>query len=183
MRFLRNPTVFVVMAIPVGLAMLALEFLYLRPLTGGQSSLDWRFDGFKPMEALSWLTALGPRGRETALVWHYLTADLLFPYLIGSALGGFTYHAARRLDMFRNLGEARLLRLCFVWILPYLIADYGENIMIATMLVDPVGASHSLIRTASVFTILKHVFFAIGLCMIAILIGLGRGKPSTNTRS
>ena len=174
MRFLRNPGVLTVAAIPVALVMLALEFLYLRPLTGGQASLDWRFDGFKPLEALSWLTALGPRGREAVLVWHYLTADLLFPVLVGFALGGFTYYAARRIPMLRRLNDATLRKLCVLWILPYLIADYGENIMISAMLVDPVGVSHSLIRTASVFVILKHVFFGIGLIVITALTILAR---------
>lgn len=185
MRFLRHPVVLTVAAIPVALVMLALEFLYLRPLTGGQASLDWRFDGFKPMEALSWLTALGPRGREAVLVWHYLTADLLFPVLVGFALGGFTYYAARRLPFFRRFADATLRKLCVLWILPYLFVDYGENIMISAMLIDPVGASHSMMRTASVFVILKHIFFGIGLIAIAVLSVLARraahlDKPQHN---
>ncbi|GHD05672.1 hypothetical protein ACFOEZ_01925 [Tianweitania populi] len=180
MRFLRNPGVLTVAAIPVALVMLAFEFLYLRPLTGGQASLDWRFDGFKPMEALSWLTALGPRGREAVLVWHYLTADLLFPVLVGFALGGFTYYAARRVSFFRRLADSTLRKLCVLWILPYLIVDYGENIMISAMLVDPVGVSHSLIRTASVFVILKHVFFGIGLIVIAALSVLARREANAD---
>lgn len=180
MRLLRNPIVLTVAAIPVGLVMLALEFLYLRPMTGGQASLDWRLEGFKPMEALSWLTALGPRGRETLLVWHYLTADLLFPLLVGFALGGFTYYAARELPRLRQFGDLQLRRLCVAWIMPFLIADYGSNAMIATMLIDPVGVSHSLIRTASVFVILKHAFFAVGLLVLALLAWLGyRERSST----
>lgn len=180
MRFLRNPTVLTVAAIPVALVMLALEFLYMRPLTNG-ASLDWRFEGFRPVEALSWLTALGPRGRETVLVWHYLTADLLFPFLVGFALAGFTYFAARRAPWFRDLSDLRLRQLCVLWVLPYLIADYGQNFMIATMLIDPVGASHSLIRTASVFVILKHIFFAIGLINLAVLALLAR-RATTGTK-
>lgn len=174
MRFLRNPGVLTVAAIPVALVMLAFEFLYLRPLTGGQASLDWRFDGFKPMEALSWLTALGPRGREAVLVWHYLTADLIFPFLVGFALAGFTYYTVRRVPFFRRFSDATLRRLCVLWILPYLIVDCGENIMISAMLVDPVGVSHSLMRTASAFVILKHIFFGIGLIVIAVLTFVAR---------
>jgi len=166
--------VLTVAAIPVALVMLAFEFLYLRPLTGGLASLDWRYDGFKPMEALSWLTALGPRGRESVLVWHYLTADLLFPFLVGFALSGFTYYTARGVPFFQRFNDATLRKLCLVWVLPYLCMDYGENVMIAAMLIDPVGVSHSLIRTASVFVILKHVFFGIGLIALASLALLGR---------
>jgi hypothetical protein len=182
-RFLRHPVVLTVAAIPVALVMLAFEFLYLRPLTSGQASLSWRFDGFKPMEALSWLTALGPRGREAVLVWHYLTADLLFPFLVGFALAGFTYYAARRVLFFRRFNDATLRRLCVIWILPYLIVDYGENILISAMLVDPVGVSHSLIRTASAFVILKHVFFGIGLIVLALLGWLGRRAANAEQRS
>ena len=181
MRFLRHPGVLTVAAIPVALVMLALEFLYLRPLTGGQASLDWRYDGFRPMEALSWLTALGPRGREAVLVWHYLTADLLFPFLVGFALGGFTYYAARQLPFFRRFTDATLRKLCVLWIMPYLIADYGENIMISAMLIDPVGVSHSLMRTASAFVILKHIFFGIGLIAIAALVLMARRSARSDT--
>jgi hypothetical protein len=177
MRLLRNPVVLAVAAIPVALVLLALEFLYLRPLTGGQPSLDWRFDGFRPLEALSWLTALGPRGREAALVWHYLTADLLFPFLVGTALAGFTYLAARRTPRLARLPDPTLRRLCVLWVLPYLLADYGENAHNAVMLVDPVGVSHSLIRTASVLVILKHIFFAVGVLTLATLVVLSRRAP------
>ncbi|HEV7415242.1 hypothetical protein [Tianweitania sediminis] len=180
MRLLRNPIVLAVAAVPVALIMLALEFLYLRPLTNGQSSLDWRFDGFKPMEALSWLTALGPRGREALLVWHYLTADLVFPFLVGFALAGFTFYAAREVPRLRQLGEDRLQLLCILWIVPYLLADYGSNGLISAMLIDPVGVSHSLIRTASVFVILKHLFFGIGLVMLAGLVWFGRRARSSD---
>jgi hypothetical protein len=174
MRALRHPNVFAIAALPLLAVMMALEFLYLRPLTGGQASLDWRFDGFRPLEALSWMTALGPRGRETLLVWHYLSADLFFPILVGLALAGYTYYAARRIEPFRRLDDLILRRLCLLWIMPYLLADYGQNVMVAIMLADPVAVSHSLMRTASVFIILKYAFFTIGILVLAALAYAGR---------
>lgn len=181
MQAIRHPVLLTILAVPVGLVIAALEFFYLRPLTGGQPSLDWRFDGFRAVEAVSWLTALGPRGRETILVWHYLTADLVFPALIGLALAGYTYYAARRITFFRDLGDLQLRRFCLLWVAPYLIADYGQNVMVSIMLADPVGTSYSLIRTASVFIILKHAFFGVGLLVLAALGYLGR--PAVQERA
>ncbi|TIY02407.1 MAG: hypothetical protein E5V22_18340, partial [Mesorhizobium sp.] len=66
----------------VFVAMTAMEFLYFRQLSGGLPSLDLRWTGFTPDEGMAWLTALGRRGSEIILVWHYLTFDLLFPALL-----------------------------------------------------------------------------------------------------
>ena len=70
----------------VFIAMTVLEFFYFRQLSGGLPSLDMRIFGFTPDEGMAWLTALGRRGGEIILVWHYLTFDLLFPALLSVTL-------------------------------------------------------------------------------------------------
>jgi len=66
--------------------MTVMEFFYFRQLSGGLPSLDMRYFGFTPDEGMAWLTALGRRGGEIILVWHYLTFDLLFPALLSLTL-------------------------------------------------------------------------------------------------
>ena len=87
----------------VFIAMTALEFFYFRQLSGGLPSLDMRFAGFTPDEGMAWLTALGRRGGEIILVWHYLTFDLLFPALLSLTLVSLILATGRRLKNFRAM--------------------------------------------------------------------------------
>jgi len=82
LRLSRHAGALCVVSAAVFIVMTAMEFFYFRSLSGGLSSLDLRFAGFTPDEGMAWLTALGRRGSEIILVWHYLTFDLLFPALL-----------------------------------------------------------------------------------------------------
>ena len=52
---------------------------------------------------MAWLTALGRRGGEIILVWHYLTFDLLFPALLSVTMVSLILATGRRLKTFRAL--------------------------------------------------------------------------------
>ncbi|TIN81798.1 MAG: hypothetical protein E5Y29_11530, partial [Mesorhizobium sp.] len=84
----------------LGRNLTALEFFYFRQLSGGLPSLDMRILGFTPDEGMAWLTALGRRGGEIILVWHYLTFDLLFPALLSVTLVSLILATGRRLKAF-----------------------------------------------------------------------------------
>lgn len=169
MRVLRYPNVFAIAALILAALVMILEFSYLRPLTGGLVGLDLRMDGFKPAEAINYVMMLGPRGRETLLVWHYLTLDLFLPAAIALALAGYTFHLLQHFSPFSQWSDRKLGIASLIWVLPYLLADYGQNILISGVLANPIGLSHSAIRAASVLGILKFIFLFIGIAFLGVL--------------
>ena len=91
---------------------------------------------------MAWLTALGRRGSEIILVWHYLTFDLLFPALLSLTLVSLILAAGRRLKNFRALSAQLQSLFALVLVLPYTLADYAQNIAVAAhALRFPVGQS------------------------------------------
>lgn len=150
----------------VFVAMTLLEFFYFRDLSGGLASLDMRVTGFTPDEGMAWLTALGRRGGEIILVWHYLTFDLLFPALLSVTLASLILATGRRLPGFRALPAQAQALVAVVLALPYMIADYSENIMVARLLSDFQAANPDSLSFASALIVTKFVLLAIPLIVI-----------------
>ncbi|QND59769.1 hypothetical protein HB778_26840 [Mesorhizobium huakuii] len=164
------------MSAAVFIAMTVLEFLYFRQLSGGLPSLDMRYFGFTPDEGMAWLTALGRRGGEIILVWHYLTFDLLFPALLSLTLVSLILATGRRLKTFRTLpGQVQSI-VALVLVLPYTLADYAQNIAVARLLSDFLSANPDSLSLASVLIVTKFALLAIPLVVIAILALVGQ-KP------
>ncbi|MGX9144029.1 hypothetical protein [Mesorhizobium sp. 128a] len=161
----------------VFIAMTLLEFFYFRQLSGGLSSLDVRFEGFTPDEGMAWLTALGRRGSEIILVWHYLTFDLLFPALLSLTMVSLILATGRRLKPFRALPVQVQSLLALVVVLPYTCADYAQNIAVARLLSDALSANPDSLSFASSLIVTKFVLLAIPVAVIAAFIVASRRRP------
>lgn len=166
LRLPRHAAVLCFASAIVFIAMTLMEFFYFRGLSGGLASLDMRVTGFSPDEGMAWLTALGRRGGEIILVWHYLTFDLLFPALLSVTLASLILATGRQLRGFRALPAQAQALVAVVLVLPYTIADYSENIMVARLLSDFQAANPDSLSFASALIVTKFALLAIPLIVI-----------------
>lgn len=176
MRLARHAVALCVASGAVFIMMTALEFLYFRRLSGGLPSLDLRVAGFTPEEGMAWMTALGRRGSEIILVWHYLTFDLLFPALFSLALVSVILATGRRLPRFRGLSREAQSIFALVVVLPYTLADYGQNIAVARLLSDFLSANPDSLSFASALIVTKFALCAVPLMVIAVFVLAGKRK-------
>jgi hypothetical protein len=158
----------------VFLAMAALELFYFEQLSDGQASLDLRLLGFTPDEGMAWLTALGRRGSEIIIVWHYLTFDLLFPALFSLTLLGAIVALGTRLPFFARMSEGAQALLAVGLVLPYTLADYAENIAVMRLLSDFLYANPDSLTFASMLVVAKFVLLLVPLAATAALYAAGR---------
>jgi hypothetical protein len=158
------------------LVMNVLEFFYFRRLSGGLASLDIRLMGFSSDDAVAWLTALGEPGREAVLVWQYSSFDLFFPAVFGLALVGIFLHVASRSTAPSLRSKRTQLATGVVIVLPYVLADYAQNILIARMLSDPSAASIWLTSLASDLVTAKFLLALAALAVIAVVFLRGRAR-------
>ncbi|AZO42800.1 MULTISPECIES: hypothetical protein [unclassified Mesorhizobium] len=162
----------------VFIAMTVLEFFYFRQLSGGLPSLDMRIFGFTPDEGMAWLTALGRRGGEIILVWHYLTFDLLFPALLSVTLVSLILATGRRLRAFRVLPGQLQSIFALVLVLPYTLADYVQNIAVARLLSDFLSANPDSLSFASLLIVTKFALLAIPAIVIAAFWLAGQARQA-----
>lgn len=153
-------------SIALFLVMNVLEFFYFQQLSGGLASLDIRVLGFSSDDAVAWLTALGEPGREAVLVWQYSSFDLFFPAVFGLALMGVFLHVSNRADMFFARSKRAQLVIAAIIVLPYVVADYAQNILVARMLSDPSAASIWLTSLASDLVTAKFLLAAAAIAII-----------------
>jgi hypothetical protein len=156
------------------LAMSAVELFYFERLSGGQASLDMRPFGFTPDEGMAWLTALGRRGSEIIIVWHYLTIDLLFPALFSATLVSLILALGRRSPRFMAMSDGKRVLLAVGLVAPYTLADYAENIAVARLLSDFLYANPDSLAFASDLIVAKFVLLLVPLAAIAALCTGGR---------
>lgn len=168
LRLSRHAAALSIASVMVFLAMTALEFFYFRQLSGGLPSLDMRVAGFTPDEGMAWLTALGRRGGEIIIVWHYLTFDLLFPALLSLTLVSLILSFGRRLVAFRAMPAQAQALSALLLVLPYTFADYAQNFAVARLLSDFQSANPDSLSFASSLTVTKFVLLAIPLLVIAV---------------
>jgi len=149
------------------LVMIVLEFFYFQRLSGGLASLDIRLLGFSSDDAVAWLTALGEPGREAVLVWQYSSFDLFFPAVFGLALIGIFLHAASRSAALSQRSKRIQLAAGVLVVLPYVVADYAQNMLIARMLSDPSAASVWLTSLTSELVTAKFLLALAAMAVIA----------------
>ncbi|WP_181174521.1 hypothetical protein [Mesorhizobium sp. B2-3-10] len=162
----------------VFVAMTGMEFFYFRRLSGGLASLDMRYFGFTPDEGMAWLTALGRRGSEIILVWHYLTFDLLFPALLSLTLVSLILATGRRLKNFRVLPAQMQAVFALILVLPYTLADYAQNIAVARLLSDFLYANPDSLSFASALIVTKFALLAVPVIVIAAFWLAGQRRRS-----
>ncbi|PBC09367.1 hypothetical protein [Mesorhizobium sp. WSM3859] len=172
----RHAAALSIASIALFLAMTALEFLYFQRLSGGLASLDIRVAGFTPDEGMAWLTALGQRGGEIIIVWHYLTFDLLFPALLSLTLVSLILVFGRRLSTFRAMSAQLQALFALVLVLPYAVADYAQNFAVARLLSDFQSANPDSLAFASLLTVTKFALLAIPVFVIAVFALAGQRR-------
>ncbi|MBZ9963232.1 MULTISPECIES: hypothetical protein [unclassified Mesorhizobium] len=168
LRLSRHAAALCTASVAVFIAMTLMEFFYFRQLSGGLPSLDMRVFGFTPDEGMAWLTALGRRGGEIILVWHYLTFDLLFPALLSVTLVSLILATGRRLRNFRVLPGQIQSIFALILVLPYTIANYAQNIAVARLLSDFLSANPDSLALASALIVTKFALLAIPVIIIAV---------------
>lgn len=176
LRLSRHAAALSVASIALFLVMTALEFFYFERLSGGLASLDIRVAGFTPDEGMAWLTALGRRGGEIIIVWHYLTFDLLFPALLSLTLVSIILVFGRRLSTFRAMPAQLQALFSLVLVLPYSIADYAQNFAVARLLSDFQSANPDSLAFASTLTVTKFALLAIPVFVIAVFALAGQRR-------
>jgi hypothetical protein len=159
------------------LVMIVLEFFYFQRLSGGLFSLDIRLMGFSSDDAVAWLTALGEPGREAVLVWQYSSFDLFFPAVFGLALVGLFLHAASRSALLASRSKRAHLAAGVLVVLPYVVANYAQNILIARMLSDPSAASIWLTSLASKLVMAKFLLAVAAIAVVASISLRRGGRP------
>jgi hypothetical protein len=159
------------------LVMIVLEFFYFQRLSGGLFSLDIRLMGFSSDDAVAWLTALGEPGREAVLVWQYSSFDLFFPAVFGLALVGLFLHAASRSALLASRSKRAHLAAGVLVVLPYVVANYAQNILIARMLTDPSAASIWLTSLASKLVMAKFLLAVAAIAVVASISLRRGGRP------
>lgn len=166
LRLRRHATALSFASAAVFAAMTMLEFFYFRRLSGGLSSLDLRFWGFSESEGFAWVAGLGRLGAETILVWHYLTFDLIFPALLSATLVSLILKTGDRLPRFAAHSDRLRAILALALVLPYTIADYAENLVVARILSDPPSAGAEAMALASGLIVAKFAFLAVPVVVI-----------------
>jgi len=174
LRLARHAAALCFVSVAVFIAMTGLEFLYFRQLSGGLPSLDVRITGFTPDEGMAWLTALGRRGSEIILVWHYLTFDLLFPALLSVTMVSVILALGRRMKGFRALPAQVQAVFALIVVLPYTFADYAQNLAVARLLSDFLSANPDSLSLASTLIVTKFVLLVIPLIVIAVFAVAGQ---------
>jgi hypothetical protein len=176
LRLSRHAAALSIASVALFLAMTALEFLYFQRLSGGLFSLDMRVAGFTPDEGMAWLTALGRRGGEILIVWHYLTFDLLFPALLSLTLVSLILAFGRRLSTFPAMPAQVQALFALVLVLPYTAADYAQNLALARLLSDFQLANPDSLAFASSLTVTKFALLAIPVFVIAVFALAGQRR-------
>ena len=176
LRLSRHAAALSIASIALFLVMTALEFFYFQRLSGGLASLDMRVAGFTPDEGMAWLTALGRRGGEIIIVWHYLTFDLLFPALLSVTLVSLILVFGRRLSTFRAMSAQLQALFSLVLVLPYAAADYAQNLAVARLLSDFQSANPDSLAFASSLTVTKFALLAIPVFVIAVFALAGQRR-------
>ncbi|TPL85689.1 hypothetical protein FJ950_13150 [Mesorhizobium sp. B2-3-14] len=178
LRLSRHAGALCFLSVAVFVAMTGMEFFYFRRLSGGLASLDMRYFGFTPDEGMAWLTALGRRGSEIILVWHYLTFDLLFPTLLSLTLVSLILATGRRLKNFRVLPAQMQAVFALILVLPYTLADYAQNIAVARLLSDFLYANPDSLSVASALIVTKFALLAVPVIVIAAFWLAGQRRRS-----
>ncbi|MDX8524720.1 hypothetical protein RFM68_09385 [Mesorhizobium sp. MSK_1335] len=176
LRLSRHAAALSIASIALFLVMTTLEFFYFQRLSGGLASLDIRVAGFTPDDGMAWLTALGRRGGEIIIVWHYLTFDLLFPALLSLTLVSLILAFGRRLSTFRAMPVQVQALFSLVLVLPYTIADYAQNLAVARLLSDFQSANPDSLAFASFLTVTKFALLAIPFFVIAVFALAGQRR-------
>lgn len=184
MRILRPTGLLWLLVGAEALLMQMMEFFVFRRFSGGSPSLDLRWAGFTAREASDWLHALGRQGAEAVIVWHYLTFDLLFPVLLGMAFASTILLLGSRLPRFAVMSPA--FRLCFALVLslPYVFFDYAQNWAVVQLLREPFEVLSADANLASALNVLKFVFGALPVAVIALfaLAGNKGGQAGSDRR-
>lgn len=135
---------------------------------GGGPIFDFRFFGFGHAEAVRYLEALGPAGRNEYLeIWQKI--DIAFPalYFLSFAWIAATAYAAAGLRGW----TAWVAAVCTVG--PAAAFDYAENVAVAAMLrAQPQDVTPTMVSVASGNVLIKWALVAVASVLVSIGLAL-----------
>ena len=149
--------------------MLTVSIPHVMSFSGGIKILDMMPTGYNAEYVNSLFSALGEEGRH-AYLFNQLPLDMIYPFLFAISycmVLAFFINKLNRLD-------GSLFYLCFIPIFSG-VFDYGENIGIILMLNSYPNYSDFLIKTTSIFSLLKSfctMFFFTALIIVLIVSGV-----------
>ncbi|WP_424982242.1 hypothetical protein [Maritalea sp. S77] len=140
--------------------MLSVSLPKLTSYAGGLAPFDMRPGGYNRQEALQVLQALGPDGRDYYLN-HQLVLDIAYPALLALFIWQMLDFIARH---HTNWWINFLKRVA--WAAPLvMIFDYGENVLIARMLLAE-NVTVDLVNMASTFSRAKAITTSLFLTLL-----------------
>lgn len=147
-------------ALAVYLTMLLRTLPGISAAAGGLPPFDLRPLGYSPDEAREFLSTLSAEGKAI-YTGPQRWLDLFYPALLAAVLAGAAVTLVRH-------GGLRVLLL--VGILTGMFADYGENALVARLLVADSPVTDQMVQRASSATVVKSL--ATGFAMTGILVAL-----------
>jgi hypothetical protein len=144
--------------------MLTITIPEVMNFSDGMKILDMIPAGYDPEYVNSLLVRLGAEGRN-AYLYHQIPVDMIYPFL-------FAISSCLILAYFLNKlkkSDGALFYLCFIPLFSG-VFDYCENIGIIAMLNNFPESSNILIRTTSVFSVMKSLSTISYFIILAILL-------------
>lgn len=130
------------------------------------SAFDLKTFGYSESEAVSMLQKLDQSTIDFYLFPQLFLLDVLYPILLAIFLSTIII----RLSGLINIKDGHIFSNLFI--LPFLAMffDYSENLMISSMLLNSTAVSPVVIKTASIFTLMKGGFTTLSWSVILILL-------------
>jgi hypothetical protein len=141
----------------------------IKGFSGGTGPVDLLFN-YSSDQAYQMLKSYNGEGREFYAIIE-LTADMVYPVIYSLLLSLLIIYLCKKLYMYESI-----TKVAFLFPVVTLIADFFENICITIMLLNYPYKLNTIARAASLFTMMKWVFFMISLVLVlsGFLLLLGR---------
>lgn len=131
----------------------------------GTQAFDLKTFGYSQSEATMMLRNLDQSTIDLYLFPQLFLLDILYPILLALFLSTLIIRLSNLIKINQNLVFSNLFMLPFI----AMSFDYFENIMITLMLLNPTSVSSGVIKTASIFTLMKGAGTTLSWLVILIL--------------
>lgn len=162
------------------LIMILFTFPHINAKLGTQA-FDLKTFGYSQSEATLMLQNLDQSTIDLYLFPQLFLLDILYPILLALLLSTLIIRLSNLISINQDHVFSNLFVLPFI----AMLFDYIENIMISVMITNSTNVSSVVIKTASIFTLMKGVFTTLSwlvilALLIAWLINIWKNKKHTS---
>ena len=162
------------------LIMILFTFPHINAKLGTQA-FDLKTFGYSQSEATLMLQNLDQSTIDLYLFPQLFLLDILYPILLALFLSTLIIRLSNLISINQDHVFSNLFVLPFI----AMLFDYIENIMISVMITNSTNVSSVVIKTASIFTLMKGVFTTLSwlvilALLIAWLINIWKNKKHTS---